>query len=134
MDMGVEPYLIASSLLGILSQRLVRVLCPKCKKMGHPEEGQIRLLGSDTVHLDSKVGCQSKGCKFCAQTGFKGRVGIFEFLVSTPEIKELITLRQSTREIAKILRANGFKSIREEGIEKAVAGVTTLDEVLRQTI
>jgi type II secretory ATPase GspE/PulE/Tfp pilus assembly ATPase PilB-like protein len=134
MDMGVEPYLIASSLLGILSQRLVRVLCPKCKKQGHPLESQMKLLKTDKVALESTVGCSGQGCKFCSQAAFKGRVGIFEFLVSNPEVKELITLRKSAREISTLLRANGFKSIRDEGIEKALAGFTTLEEVLRQTI
>lgn len=134
MDMGIEPYLIASALLGILSQRLVRVLCPKCRKTSNPLASQLKLLNDPELRPDSVVGEAGAGCSHCSTSGFKGRQGIFELFTNTPEIKELITLRAPSSEIFNILRANQFQTMREDGIKRALKGITTLDEILKQTV
>lgn len=129
IDMGVEPFLASSSVIGILAQRLVRLICDKCKEPYSPAADVLK-------DLDFKRGTQffrGKGCPKCNNTGLKGRTGIFELLVITEEIRRLIDEKKSADEIGKKARESGMRTLRDDGLLKAKEGLTTLEEVLRVT-
>lgn len=128
-DMGVEPFLLSSSLLGVLSQRLVRTLCPQCKQPHQPDAEERRMLG--TVD-DDVVIYRAQGCEHCNQSGYRGRTGIHELIVVDDTIRELIHNGHGEQAIEKYVRQN-TPSIRRDGIDKVLAGQTTLEEVLRVT-
>ncbi|MCX5713046.1 MAG: GspE/PulE family protein, partial [Candidatus Omnitrophica bacterium] len=129
IDMGIEPFLIASSVIGILAQRLVRVICPKCKEKYMPSDEIIKDLG-----LDQKIELfRGKGCMHCRNTGFTGRIGIFELLTVTEEIKNMVTSKRSANEIKKKALEQGMRVLRDDGMEKVKSGITTAEEVLRVT-
>ncbi len=132
-DMGVEPFLISSALLGIISQRLVRVLCPHCKIKGPVEEVSKKLLGQ-TVSIEECYLPDPNGCVHCKGLGFVGRHAIFELLNPGVELRRAIADKKSEDEILAIMKAVGFLSMRDRGIEKVKSGSTTIDEVLKQTI
>ena len=129
VDMGAEPFLISSSVIGILAQRLVRVNCAKCREPYTPSSALLRSVGlpegTQVMH--------GKGCPKCNQTGFLGRSGIFELMFITDEIKSLVGARRSAAEIQKKAVEQGMKTLREDGLEKVQKGITTLEEVLRVT-
>ncbi|MCU0640819.1 MAG: Flp pilus assembly complex ATPase component TadA [Candidatus Margulisbacteria bacterium] len=132
VDMGVEPFLIASSVIGIVAQRLVRTICKECKTSFHPappvlEELHADLRGQDVAFF------AGKGCKACKETGYRGRTGIIELLAMNEPIKELIIAKASAGAILKAAEAAGMRSMRTAGITKALAGITTIDEVLQVT-
>ena len=133
MDIGVKPYLISSSVIGVLAQRLVRTICPECKAPVQVNPNDMSELGERVAN--SKVPLilyQGKGCKNCKQSGYWGRSGIFELLLINEDIKKLISERASTeviREIAK--KTAGMVSLRVDGLRKVLKGVTSLDEVDR---
>ena len=124
-DMGVEPFLLASSLLGVLAQRLVRVLCPHCKapRAAGDMETSLGLKGP----LYSAVGCAE-----CNHTGYRGRTGIYELLVVDEAVRQLIHREDAEEAILQVVRARS-RSIRDDGLQRVQAGVTTLEEVLRVT-
>jgi type II secretory ATPase GspE/PulE/Tfp pilus assembly ATPase PilB-like protein len=130
MDMRLEPYLISSSLVGVLAQRLVRVLCSNCKTLSmsyHPDELSkkgLQLEEEDTLY-------EPVGCEHCRQTGYRSRVGIFELLIVDKEIKDLITKRASTEDIFTRAREKGMTSMKEDGWQKVKQGITTVAEVER---
>lgn len=131
MDMGVEPFLISSSVIGIVAQRLVRTICPKCKESFEPGDEVLESLG-----LKKKDGIRfyrGKGCRFCRETGYKGRLGIFEMLLVDERIREKVLARTSSGEIKKIACEAGMKTLRDDGLEKVLEGKTTVEEVLRVT-
>ncbi|MFH1202633.1 MAG: ATPase, T2SS/T4P/T4SS family [Candidatus Omnitrophota bacterium] len=129
LDMGVEPFLINSTLIAILSQRLVRKICPECK-----EEAKIPPEVFKKLNLPKNaVFYQGKGCKRCFNTGYKGRLGIAEILILSPKIKELVLSRAQEHFIKSQARAEGMKTMRESGFKKALDGLTTLSEVVRVT-
>jgi general secretion pathway protein E len=129
IDMGVEPFLIASSVVGVLAQRLVRVTCPKCKESYEPD-------ASITKELQLKPDVQlfhGKGCASCKQSGYKGRVGLFELLAMSEAIKNLVVSKAPAHAIRESGRKAGLRVLREDGLAKALAGMTTVEEVLRVT-
>ncbi|QSX37435.1 type II secretion system ATPase GspE [Shewanella sedimentimangrovi] len=128
-DMGVEPFLVSSSLLGVLAQRLVRTLCPVCKEAHAPDERERELLG---ITETDKVIYRAKGCKACGHNGYRGRTGIHELLVVDDNIRELIHGGRGELAIEKYIR-QFVPSIRHDGMGKVLAGITTLEEVLRVT-
>ncbi|MBS1718116.1 MAG: type II/IV secretion system protein [Armatimonadetes bacterium] len=130
-DMEAEPYLIAGVLVAILAQRLVRLNCPKCREAYTPTAEEIEMLGISKAELASAKFHQGKGCPECRNTGFKGRIGVFELLVATPEIRSLIHRGASQEEITRKAREEGFRTMLEDGRAKVLAGWTTPDEVLR---
>ncbi len=136
-EMGVEPFLTASSLVGVLAQRLIRVLCPRCKEAVEYTYREIRESIEDFPipegkTLDDKCKIyQPKGCIACSNTGYKGRQGVFEFLQVTNEIKELILKRSSVQDIKELAMAQGMHTLRQEGIDKVLEGTTSIEEVLR---
>ncbi|MBN1794748.1 MAG: Flp pilus assembly complex ATPase component TadA [Candidatus Omnitrophica bacterium] len=131
IDMGVEPFLLASSIRGILAQRLVRVNCPDCAEEYTPPQEVLERLHI-TPRKDS-VFLRGKGCAHCRKTGYKGRTGIFELLIINDPIKEAIIKQGSPTTLRDIALANNMTIIQQHGIAKALAGTTTLEEVLRVT-
>jgi len=129
VDMGVEPFLIASCLLGVVAQRLVRTICPDCKEEYRPEEQAAREYGF--THND--LLCRGNGCPSCMGSGYMGRTGIFELLVIDNEIRRLITSGADSITMKEAAMRRGMTSLFEDGLSKVKAGVTTLNEVLRVT-
>ena len=131
LDMGIENFLISSALLGVLAQRLVRVICPDCKE----EKPLAPALRAEMGHLgkeDIKV-YHGKGCKACSQTGFRGRCGVYELLVIDDNIRELILKKSTAQIIRDQARQKGMTTLREDGWDKVVKGITTVEEILRVT-
>ncbi len=129
VDMGVEPFLIASSVTGVLAQRLVRVICGKCKEADHPAAGLLAQLQVG----DGSRWFRGAGCPTCKQTGYKGRVGIFELLPMGEAIKNLVVSRAPAHAIRDAARKAGMRTLRDDGLAKAAAGATTIEEVIRVT-
>ena len=134
MNMGVEPFLISSSLLGVLAQRLLRRVCEKCKEVYAPSENLLKDIG-----LEDKIGTKitftrGKGCKVCSNSGYKGRTGIYELLKVTPEIQEAVLKKVSADAIREIAVNEGMITLRQSAVEKLLSGVTTPEEVLRVTL
>lgn len=129
-DMGVEPVLIGSSTIGVLAQRLVRIVCQTCR-----EAYQASPVLADEIGLTGKIVTlyRAKGCDQCSLTGYLGRTGIFELLDPDEEIRTLITAHSSYDVIAKAARQKGMTTLRDDGIAKAKAGLTTIEEVYRVT-
>ena len=129
IDMGLEPFLISSSLILIVAQRLVRQICPKCKEEYSPSTAALQDLG-----LDDKIKFfRGKGCPACKNTGFIGRIGIFEILALNETIRKMVEGRNSADAIKKKAIELGLKTLREDGLEKAKQGLTTIEEILRVT-
>ncbi|MGI6485790.1 MAG: GspE/PulE family protein [Tepidanaerobacteraceae bacterium] len=127
LDMGVEPYLLASCLVGVVSQRLVRKICTKCKQGRKANELEIAYLGvNDSLNI-----YKGKGCAACGQTGYRGRTAIGEIVRITPTHRELISKRATSQQIDKISRSCNFESLKENGIELVKNGITTIDELKR---
>ena len=134
VDMGIEPYLISSSLRAVMAQRLVRTICPHCKVACKTERDLSALLEHDPN--PSPVPPQlytGAGCSHCFQTGYLGRTGLFELLTIDPDIAELITANTSTRLIAQAAIDKGMRTLRQDGLRQVTAGLTTIEEVLRVT-
>ncbi len=131
VNMGIEPFLIAGSVIGVLAQRLVRKICPRCKESYKPSKVLLRRLG--LKENKSYVFYRGRGCKACKETGYKGRVSLFELLRVTDEIKELIIKGISPTAIRKKAEKEGMKELREDGIAKILQGITTIEEVTRVT-
>lgn len=129
-DMGVEPFLLSSSLLGVLAQRLVRTLCVHCKQAHEPDKEERALLG--VTKKDGTLIYRAVGCEHCNRTGYRGRTGIHELLVVDEHTRELIHNGKGEQSIEKYIRTQG-PSIRQDGFSKVLTGETTLEEVLRVT-
>ena len=133
MDIGVEPYLISSSVIGVIAQRLVRMICPACKIPYPADQNLLSELGDEASKSKEPLTLhRGKGCKNCKQSGYRGRTGIFELLPINEKIKQLISEKASTqviRESAK--KMVGMISLREDGLRKVLKGITTLEEVDR---
>lgn len=133
VDMGVEPFLIASSLEGVLGQRLVRRICENCKRDVPVSDDVSLKLRAYGIELEQKRYFEGVGCDDCRQTGYRGRVGLYELLVLTPPLRDLILQRRSSGEI-KARAVEDMVTLRQDGLLKAANGETTLDEVLRVAI
>jgi general secretion pathway protein E len=131
-DMGIEPFLLSSSLLAVLSQRLVRTLCPACRVEHIPSEQECQILGIKTSLVEPELIFRPKGCAACNQTGYRGRTGIHELLIVDEGIRELIHSGHGEQAIEKYIRQT-TPSIRDDGCEKVLQGLTSLEEVLRVT-
>ena len=131
VDMGVEPYLVASSLEAVLAQRLVRVLCPKCKQ--EDQSPTTQALKAQLEFPASVAVYRAVGCRDCRQTGYHGRRGIFEWMDSSNDIRQMILKNCSSGEIRETARAGGMRTLAEDGWRLVRAGVTTPEEVLRVT-
>jgi type II secretory ATPase GspE/PulE/Tfp pilus assembly ATPase PilB-like protein len=130
MDMGIEPYLIPSSVEGIIAQRLVRKICEKCKTSFTPPKKVLEQLGVDEAKIKFYTG---EGCPACRYSGYSGRTAIFEVLSLNNNLKSLISAKAPWELIKKQALSSGMKTLRQDGLEKAKAGITTLEEVLKVT-
>jgi general secretion pathway protein E len=134
LDLGVEPYLVSSSLIAIIAQRLVRKICPECRQPAQPTAQELSELGlgaaADNRDAHFYVG---KGCDRCFQTGYRGRTGIYEVMLIGEKIQDLIYRRETAGVIKKIALEAGMQTLRMDGARKVLAGVTTVSEVLRVT-
>jgi len=131
--MGVEPYLITSTVECLIAQRLVRVICQKCKKEVQLTTEMIKDFG-EHVHVDDKmVFYEGEGCEECQFTGYKGRKAIYEILVFNEDIRQLIINRATANEIKELAMKSGMKTLFRSGWEKVVEGITSPQEVLRVT-
>ena len=134
INMDIEPFLIASTLLVVVSQRLVRKICEECKEEYKPEESVILDLSpEDPDRLKGIKFYRGKGCEKCFGTGYKGRIGIYEVMPITKRIRELILKKAPTFEIENAAIEEGMITLRESGIRKIIRGITTPDEVLKET-
>ena len=133
IDMGVEPFLISSTLLSVLAQRLVRTVCKKCRTPFEPTENQLSLLNLSPHDIGDKVFYYGRGCANCNDTGYKGRKGIFELLVISEPIRALINERAPTVVIRQKAVELGMVTLREDGMRGIFDGDTTIEEVLKYT-
>jgi type IV pilus assembly protein PilB len=132
IDMGVKPFLVASSIQAVMAQRLIRVLCPKCKQVDRdPEPMWLRLAGIKPEDFADRPLFKPRGCEHCTGTGFRGRIGIFEMMQMTNEIRELAFDRAPTNKIRKAALAAGMKSLLQDGRLKILSGVTTAEEIVK---
>ena len=129
-DMGVEPFLLSSSLLGVIAQRLVRVLCEHCKEAYTPDEAECKQLDIDSD--ENPVIFRANGCKECNFSGYRGRTGIYEVIKVDESVRRMIHAGKGEQEITEHVRQTA-SSIRNDGGRKVLAGLTTLEEVLRVT-
>jgi type IV pilus assembly protein PilB len=130
VDVGVQPFLIASSVIAIMAQRLVRVNCPKCKEPDKPPEAEIKSAMISKERLATANFMRGRGCTYCHHTGYRGRLGIFELLKMSAAMREMTFNREPTQAIRRQSRLLGMRTLLEDGINKALRGVTTLEEIL----
>lgn len=134
LDLGVEPYMVSSSLIAIIAQRLVRKVCPDCKKITESSPHELRELGLGEVEENSDTEFFiGQGCDRCFQTGYRGRTGIYEMMLINEEIQDLIYKKATAGNIKKIALDAGMQTLRMDGARKVLAGITTVSEVLRVT-
>ncbi len=138
LDLGVEPYLVSSSLIAVIAQRLVRKVCPHCKEAAEPTPHELRELGLGDVQGTGSAKDRAKffvgrGCDRCFQTGFRGRTGIYEMMILNEEIQELVYKRETAGTIKRVALDAGMQTLRMDGARKVLEGITTISEVLRVT-
>jgi len=133
IDMNVEPFLVTSTVEGVLAQRLVRTICTGCREPFQPPEELLTELGITPDMTEGITFHQGKGCADCNYTGYRGRIGIFELMTISDTIKELILNREPTSLIRRQARKEGMRTMREDGWEKIVRGITTFEEIIRET-
>jgi type IV pilus assembly protein PilB len=133
VDIGVQPFLVASSVMAIMAQRLVRKVCPKCKQRVEPPAHILAALGLKPELAKKANFSRGKGCSHCNKTGYRGRMGIFELMALTSQVREMTFKGEPTQNIRKIARKQGMHTLFEDGMIKVLKGQTTLEEVLRIT-
>ncbi len=133
MDMGLEPYLIAASLEGVLGQRLVRKICPTCRTAYEPDQELMDRLGVDPIEIADKQFYFGKGCADCGGSGYRGRQGLFELLLVNDALRDLITNRAPTMVLKQKAIELGMRTLRDDGLRAIFDGATTVDEVLKYT-
>jgi type II secretory ATPase GspE/PulE/Tfp pilus assembly ATPase PilB-like protein len=131
MDMGVEPYLLASAVEAVVAQRLVRKLCHNCRVPSEMDAASLKQIGFPEQRLANAMICQASRCEKCRMTGYRGRGGIFEVLDVSEGIESLVIQRSSASIIKQKSIAEGMRTLRDDGWDKVMQGVTTVDEVLR---
>jgi type IV pilus assembly protein PilB len=133
VDMGVEPFLISSTLLAVLAQRLVRRICTKCRTPFEPTESQLSQLNLSPHDVGDKTFYYGRGCPVCNDTGYKGRKGIYELLVVSDPVRTLINERAPTVVVRQKAIENGMITLRDDGLRNIYSGDTTVEEVLKYT-
>lgn len=131
IDMGVPPYLVASSVIAVLAQRLVRLICAKCKQPHIPTDAQLEAAGITPEQAAGATFMKGKGCANCNKSGYRGRQGIFELMMMTSKVRELSFQGASTQDIRRTAIGQGMSTLYDDGIRKVLRGVTTLEEVFR---
>jgi type IV pilus assembly protein PilB len=130
VDIGVQPFLVASSVIAIMAQRLVRIVCPKCKAPDQPSNSELKASGLTPEQIKSANFMRGRGCAHCNHTGYRGRLGIFEMMRLNAAIREMTFKREPTQTIRRQARLLGMRTLLEDGLQKALKGITTLEEVL----
>jgi len=131
VDMGIEPFLISSSIIGVIAQRLVRRICPKCKKEMALTPEVVNILEGYKIDSNKIILYKSEGCLYCQDSGYMGRIAIFELVIITETIRELVAQGVTTRKLREVAKDEGMIPLIEDGLKKACEGITTIDEVLR---
>jgi general secretion pathway protein E len=140
LELGVDPFILASTLVGVIAQRLVRIVCPNCRVETFLSADQMQLIGLDVQELEAQGEdpqlqvSLGEGCVKCRQTGLVGRSGVFEVLPVDDKIRKLIISRAPSRDVMKQARNDGLMTLRESAIKKLARGETSFDEVLRVTV
>jgi general secretion pathway protein E len=132
IDMGIEPFLVASSIVAIIAQRLVRLSCKQCRRPYHPANQELMKLGIRESPSDILF-YRAEGCPGCAHTGYHGRVGIYEVLLIDDDVRRLIMEKRDSATIKKSAVDHGMRLLKDEGVEKVLHGLTTTEEVMRIT-
>lgn len=131
IDMGVQPFLVASSVMAVMAQRLVRVVCGKCVETYVPDPGELEYLGFTESQLANAIHHRGKGCNTCSHTGYKGRKAVFELMMMNSAIREMTFRSEAAQNIRRQARLHGMKSLAEDAAEKALLGITTLSEAMK---
>ncbi|MDI6771835.1 MAG: type II secretion system ATPase GspE [bacterium] len=131
VDMGIEGFLISSSVIAVLAQRLARTICPRCKVAYSPPAEALGRLGADARVDPGVVFYRGQGCDHCRGNGYRGRIGVYELLVISDTVRSMIVQRASSTEIKAQAIREGMRTLRDDGLEKVMAGVSTIDEILR---
>ncbi len=134
IDMGVEPFLVASSLLGIMAQRLARRLCVKCRKPYQPIDEELLTLGFKSSRVPEAAFYKEAGCPACRQTGYKGRIGVYELLIPDESFKELVLKKSPPHQIREYAASKGMITLRDDGLDKFRQGVISASEIVRITM
>jgi len=134
VDIGVQPFLVSSAVRGIMAQRLVRKLCANCKVPGEMSEYEAKVLNLDSSQLSKATVMRAVGCEKCRGKGFRGRMGIFEIFVADDEVRQMINRGSTTLQLRHRTREMGMRTLREDGIRKVLAGLTTPEEVISSTM
>jgi len=134
VDIGVQPFLVASSVRAIMAQRLVRRLCPNCKRAGELRETELRALNLESSQLSETQVMTPVGCEQCRNAGYKGRMGIFEIFTIDDDVRHMINNRRSTLLLRQRARGLGMRTLREDGLRKVLAGLTSAEEVISITL
>jgi general secretion pathway protein E/type IV pilus assembly protein PilB len=129
IDIGVKPFLVASAVRAIMAQRLVRTLCPRCKEPYTPSQYEMDMLKLDPEEMKKTTIYKGRGCSDCAKTGYRGRKGIFEIFVVDEEIRRMVYEKVSSNVLRNRAREIGMRTLREDGVRKIMAGITTPEEV-----
>jgi type IV pilus assembly protein PilB len=131
--MGIEPFLVCSSVNLVLAQRLVRRVCPNCKKLITLNDEVLRELQLDPADAATGTFYQGSGCMDCSSTGYRGRQGVYEVMPMTPKLRELVLERASANEIKRMAIQEGMLTLRRDGLMKLKRGFTTTEEILKET-
>ncbi|MBR2632260.1 MAG: Flp pilus assembly complex ATPase component TadA [Lentisphaeria bacterium] len=134
VDMGVKPFLVATSLRAVMAQRLLRRVCKECRQEHTPTAGEIRMLDLSPEYLANHKFYKGKGCPVCGYTGYKGRIGIYEIFLITEDVGRLIFANETSGRIREQARRNGMRSLRDDAMRKAEAGISSLEEVIFVTL
>jgi len=132
VDMGIEPFLVSSSVMAVLAQRLVRVLCTDCREPYRAPESELNRIGLDPSRWSGPV-YRAKGCRACRNTGFRGRTAVHELMVVDDEVRELVMKKNDASSIRRLCTSKGMKVLRHDGVERIAVGQTTIEELLRVT-
>jgi type IV pilus assembly protein PilB len=134
LDLGIEPFLVTATLEGIIAQRLVRKICENCKTPYQPTELQLRELDLTPEDIGGKQFYYGRGCSKCNKTGYRGRIAIFEIMTFNDRLRELVMNHASTNVLRTAAMKSGMKMLRDNGLEAIYDGITTIDEVVKETI
>jgi type II secretory ATPase GspE/PulE/Tfp pilus assembly ATPase PilB-like protein len=134
IDIGMQPFLVATSIRAIMAQRLVRRLCANCKEAGELSESELRALRIEASQVGEANVMRAVGCERCRQTGYKGRMGIFEIFEIDDEVRHMVNNRASTMLLRQRARELGMRTLREDGVRKVLAGLTSAEEVISVTL
>jgi type II secretory ATPase GspE/PulE/Tfp pilus assembly ATPase PilB-like protein len=133
IDMGVKPFLVASSIMAILAQRLMRILCTECKEPYEPTDVELRSVGLNRQRVEGNLLYKPVGCNACTNAGYKGRKGAFELMEMSADLREMAFKKKPTNQIRAKARAEGMVTLQDDGVRKVLAGITTIPEVLNIT-